>query len=66
MTEPAFFRVSRLSAPEMAQITRTIKPGDFISGLSYSELLDVEKMLKPRIRNVRILFTSTGYGYVCG
>jgi len=41
-----------------------MKPGDFISGLTYHELLNVEEKLRMRIKNAHMLFTGNGYGFI--
>jgi hypothetical protein len=67
MDNPIIFRLSHSGFPESQEsreMLRTIKFGDFIAGLTYTQLLEVEKMLKRTIPNIRIVFTGTGYGYV--
>lgn len=46
------------------EMLEKIKPGIYISGLTYSQLLQLEEKIKTKLGPVRILFTGTGYGFV--
>jgi len=41
-----------------------INPGDFIQGLTYPQLLVLEERLRARIKNILILLTGSGYGFI--
>ena len=46
------------------EVLEKIKPGIYISGLTYPQFLQIEKKIESKLGKVRILFTGSGYGFV--
>ena len=52
------------SINDISSVIKFIKPGDFVKGLTYPQLLKVEEKLRTNAKNVRVMFTSNGYGFI--
>lgn len=55
---------TKWDTPEFVEMMDQITIGDFISGLTYTQLLKVESALRPKFPHIHIIMTDEGQGWI--